>query len=239
MKKSYIVLLMMIILSLYGDKVFAQFVVAQDTIRGRIDFCPRPGDFNNMTVVPNDSVFYLFPPDKEIEPWRYVDFYTPSREIKRGYILGNNLMRVDDYDIVEVERLSSHGTISFKNDDVRVNITVSRIAPNDPSIKQSVNGNYIVNGKPAKGATRNIYPKLRYQSISITINGKIIILPKNRYEHLFEPEIDNMAVYYNPEKSIVYILTNNGGTDAYYTALWTISPKGATSVYIFDPTSRE
>lgn len=227
------------ILSLYGHTAFAQFVVARDTIRGKIDFCPRPGDFNNMTIVPNDSVFYLFPPDKEIDPWRYVDFYTPSREIKRGYVLETNLMRVDDYDIVEVERLSSHGTISFKNEDVRVNIAIAKVAPNDTSIKQNTNGNYIVNGKPVKGTLRNVYPKLRYQSISVTIKGKTIVLPKSRYEHLLEPEIDNMAVYYDSEKSIVYILTNNGDTDAYYTALWAISPKGATSVYIFDPINRQ
>ncbi|MFV0419040.1 MAG: hypothetical protein ACK5KT_09960 [Dysgonomonas sp.] len=239
MRKTYIILLIGITLSLYGHNAFAQFIVAQDTVRGRIDFCPRPGDFNNMTVVPNDSVFYMFPPDKEIDPWRYVDFYTPSRTIKRGYILSTNLMRVDDYDIVEVERLSSHGAISFKNDDVRVNIAVAKVTPNDTSIKQNPGGRYVVKGKYAKGIIRGSFPKLRYQSISVTIKGKTIILPKNTYEHLFEPEIDNMVVYYNAEKSIVYIVTNNGGIDAYYSALWAVSSKGASSVYIFDPTSRE
>lgn len=239
MKKTYIILLMGFILSLYGQNAFGQFVVAQDTIRGKIDFCPRPGDFKNMTVVPNDSVFYMFPPDKEIEPWRYVDFYTPSRTIKRGYIMGTNLMRVDDYDIVEVERLSSHGSISFKNNDVRVSITVTKVTPNDTSIKQNAGGKYVVKGKYAKGVTRGSTPKLRYQSISVTIKGKVIVFPKSLYEHLLEPEIDNMVVYYNPEKSIVYIVTNSGGIDAYYSALWAVSPKGVPNAYIFDPTSRE
>lgn len=239
MKKNYIILLISFILSLYGHNMFAQFVVAYDTIRGRIDFCPRPGDLKNAVEVPNDSVFYMFPPDKEIDPWRYVDFYTPSRTIERGYILGTNLMRIDDYEIVEVERLYSHGAIAFKNDDIRINIAVSKVSPDDKSIKHNLSGSYTVNGKLAKGVKQGIFPKLRYQSISVIIKGKVIALPKNIYEHLFEPEIDNMVVYYNSEKSIVYIVTNNGGIDSYYSALFTVSLQQKPSVYIFDPKSRE
>lgn len=239
MKKAYTILLITLIMSFCGSNAFAQFVVAKDTIRGRIDFSPRLGDFNHMTQVPNDSVFYMFPPDKEIDPWRYVDFYTPSREIKRGYIHGTKLMRIDDYDIVEVERLSSHGAIFFKNDDVRVSVTIAKVASNDTSIKQNANGSYSVNGKNARGILRGAFPKLRYQSISVTIKGKTIVLSKKMFDHLFEPEIDNMAVYYNPETSVVYIVTNNGGIEAYYSALWTVSPKGASSVYIFDPATRK
>jgi len=230
---------MVFVLGFYGQNVFAQFVVAQDTIRGRIDFCPRPGDFNNVTIVPNDSVFYMFPPDKQIDPWRYVDFYTPQRTIRSGYIQGTTLMRIDDYDIVEVERLSSHGTISFKSDEVKVNIAIANITSKDTSIKQNSHGGYTVNGKLAKGVKRWATPKLRYQSMSVTIKGKTIVFPRNVYEHLLEPEIDNMVVYYNPEKSIVYIVTNNGGLDAYYNALWAVSPKGVSNVYIFDPAVRQ
>lgn len=239
MKKIYTTLLAISILSLCCLDASAQFTVALDTIRGRIDFCPRPGDINNATVVPNDSIFYLYPAHKEIDPWRYVDFYTPSRVAKRGYILGTKLMRVEDYDIIEVEKLSSHGTISFKNDDVRINISVANVTSNDHSIKQSANGGYIVNGKAAKGLTRWASPKLRYQSISVTIKGKTITFPKSVFEHLLEPEIENMVVHYNPEKSIVYIIVNNGGIEAYYSALWMVTQQGVSNPYIFDPISKK
>ena len=45
MKRIYTVLLVSFILSMCAQNATAQFVVAQDTVRGRIDFCPRLGDF--------------------------------------------------------------------------------------------------------------------------------------------------------------------------------------------------
>lgn len=238
MKKTYKILLMLFFLSAFAYNATAQFVVAQDTIRGRIDFCPRLGDFRNVTVVPNDSVFYMFPQTPEADPWRYVDYYLPSRSTQSGYIQSTLLMRVDDYDMVEVERLSSHGTISFKSDKVRVNIAVANVTSKDTPIKQNTSGGYTVNGKQAKGVARWRSPKMRYQSISTTINGRNIVFPKRIYEHLLEPEIDNMAVYYNEKKDIVYIVANNGGTDAYYQAMWQVSPRGVANVYVFDPAAK-
>ena len=238
MKKTYTILLMLFFLSAFAYNASAQFVVAQDTIRGRIDFSPRLGDLNNTTIVPNDSVFYMFPPTPETDPWRYVDYYLPSRDTKSGYIQGTKLMRVDDYDIVEVERLSSHGTISFKNDNVRVHIAVANVTSKDTSVKLGNNGGYTVNGKSAKGTSRWAAPKLRYQSISVTIKGKNIIFPKKVYEYLFEPEIDNMVVYYNEPKDIVYIVANNGSANNYYQAMWQVSPRGVANVYIFDPSTK-
>ncbi|MDH6307425.1 hypothetical protein M2451_000574 [Dysgonomonas sp. PFB1-18] len=238
MKHIYITFLTVLALSFYSTEASAQFIVAQDTVRGSVDFCPRLGDLNNSITVPNDSVFYMFPADAATEPWRYVDYYLPSRSTKSGYIGDRKLMRIDDYDIIEVERLSSHGTISFKNDDVRVNIAVSPVTTKDTAIKKNARGEYIVNDKPAKGVARGQSPQLKYQSISVTIKGHNIVFPKGVYEHLLDPEIDNMIVYYNADKSIVYISANNGGTAAYYNALWAVSPRGVANVYIFDPAEK-
>lgn len=217
----------------------AQFIIAQDTIRGRVDFCPRPSDFNNAIQVPNDSVFYLYPVDLEIDPWRYVAFYDANRNIKKGYIRGTDLMRVDDYEIVEVGKISAYGTVFFKNDDIRVDISVKQVASNDNTIKQDSHGNFYVKGKEAKGISRWASPKLRYQSISVTIKGKKIVFPQKVYEHLFNPALENMVVYYNPEKSTVYIIADNGGNDAFYRAMWVVTPKGVSNVYVFDPLHKE
>lgn len=235
MKKSYTILLTIFILLIYGQNLSAQFVVAQDTIRGEIDFCPRPSDLNNAVQVPNDSVFYLYPVDLEMDPWRSVVFYNTDRTTTKGYIRGTDFMRVDDYDIVEVGRLSAHGTIFFQNDDVRVDIAVAKIPDNDASIKKDNQGDFYINGKRAKGIAYWGSPKVRYQSISATIKGKKINFPKRVYEHLLNPEIDNMVVYHNPKKDTVYIIVDNGGNDAFYRAMWIVTPKGVSNVYIVDP----
>lgn len=234
MRRTYTILLTFLSLFFYEQSIYAQFVVARDTIRGRIDFCPRPGDLTNGTLVPNDSVFYMYPPDLEIDPWRYVDYYTPLRTTERGYIRGTDLMRIDDYEMIEVEKLSAHGTISFRDKDVRVNVAVTPVRSGNSSIKQT-GKDYTINGKPVKGVAKGESPKLKYQSISVTIKGKNVIFPRKVYEHLLEPEIDNMAVYYNPEKQLVYIVANNGEGSSFYRALWVVSPKGVANVYVFEP----
>lgn len=238
MKKGYITLLTTFFLSTFANNTFAQFVVASDTIRGNIDFCQRPGDLNNTIVVPNDSVFYMFSPDKEIDPWRYVDFYLPSRSTKSGYIKGTNLMRIDDYDVVEVERLSSNGTISFKNEDVKILVSVTDVSDKDTPIKYLTNGGCTVNGKQAKGVAKWGKAKTRYQSISVAFKGKNIVFPKSVYEHLLNPELEDMVIYYNPAKDLIYINADNGSTNAPYTVLWLVSTKGVGSPYIFDPSSK-
>jgi len=235
MKRFYLIISIAILSFLYAGDTYAQFVVAQDTIRGKIDFCPRLGDFTARIEVPNDSVFYLFPPDKEIDPWRYVGYYQPTREIKRGYVKSTVLMRIDDYEMIDVEKLSANGNIIFREDDVRVNVTVAKIPENGKIHTDAVKtGKYIINGKVAKGVSKNKKPELRYQSVTVSIKGNLITIPKKLYEHLLEPEIDNMAVYYNKSKKTVYIVARNGDEDAYYEALWVVSPKGAANVYIHE-----
>lgn len=235
MKRIYTVLLVSFILSMCAQKANAQFVVAQDTIRGRIDFCPRLGDLHNAVEIPNDSVFYMLPIDQSTDPWRQVYRYMPDRSVSGGYIHGRKLMRVDDYDIVEVERLSAHGSISFKNADVRVVVSVAPICPKDTSLKKGADGTYMVNGKKAYGVSRWSSPQLHYKSITVSIKGRNIPVPQKVFEHLLEPDIEDMVVYYNPRKQIVYMQVNNGGTSASYTALFTISVRGALSPYIFYP----
>lgn len=236
MKKTYTILLTLVLLGFNTQHAFAQFVVAQDTIRGSIDFCQRAGDMRNAVAVPNDSVFYMFPPDLDIDPWRYVHYYTPARDVEIGYIKGTKLMRVDDYDIVEVERLSpSTNTITFRNNDVRIVVTVGNLATKNSPVKRSADGKYTINGKEVKGATQWVSPKTQYKSITVSMNGRNITFPKRVFEHLLEPDIEDMVIYHNPKKKTVYIQANNGGLDAFYTVLWTVTPHGVSNPYIFDP----
>lgn len=235
MKQTYKILAVFFSLFLCGLNVSAQFVLAQDTVRGHIDFCPRLGDWTNRIEVPNGSVFYMYPPDLDIDPWRYVDLYTAPEKVRSGYIRGSDLMRVDDYDIIEVEKISSHGTVSFRGDNVKVNIAVSAINPKDVTIKkESVSNQYTVNGKIAKGVSKTQSPLLKYQSITVSIKGRAVIVPRSVYEHLLNPEIDNMVVYYDSQKQIVYISAVNSGVEVPYNALWKIPLKGKVDVYIFD-----
>ena len=236
MKKTYTILLISFLLSLCVEKSYAQFVLAQDTIRGRIDFCQHPNDKNNAVTIPNDSVFYMLPVDLSIDPWRQVYQYLPDRSARRGYIEGTKLMRVDDYDIVEVERLSAHGAIYFKSNAVRVTMSVAPAT--SASLRKGSDGIYRVNGKVAYGAGSWGNPKLSYKAITVLINGRNIPVPKRIYEHLLEPDIENMVVYYNPQKETVYIHVNNGGSSAPYTALITVSIRGALNPYVFDRSMR-
>lgn len=223
------------LIGLYTNSMYAQFAVAYDTIRGHVDFLPRPGDFSNARNIPNDSVFYLFPPDKDIEPWRYVGYFSSSEKIERGYVSMSKLMRIDDFEMIDVERLSSHGSVSFKNEKVRVNVSVVAIPANDRSFKRTDKGTYTINNKIVKGVKIGATPTLRYQSITVNIKGKAISIPSRLYDYLLEPDITSMEVYYNPKTEIVYIIANNGGSEAYYNALWTVSRKGLTQVFILDP----
>lgn len=60
--------------------------------------------------------------------------------------------------MIEVERLSAHGSVSFRGDDVRVNVSVTPVNSKNTALEQRVRG-YLINGKPVMGVGRNESPE--------------------------------------------------------------------------------
>jgi hypothetical protein len=75
-----------------------------------------------------------------------------------------------------------------------------------------------INGKAIWGTDGNI-PNYQYNQIILSIGSDKINLP---CENLFEPNLENTAVYFDEKKNTIYITALNGDGAGSYAVLWVI-----------------
>ena len=84
---------------------------------------------------------------------------------------------------------------------------------------------YIIDGKRVQGLDNDEFlPKDHYKSITVTINGKNVPIPKSAYDDLYEIGIwdTNNFAYYDKEDDILYIIAHNGSGANAYEVCWQI-----------------
>ena len=84
---------------------------------------------------------------------------------------------------------------------------------------------YIIDGKKIYGRDNDEFlPKDHYKSITITINGKNVPIPKSAYDDLYEIGIwdTNNFAYYDKEDDVLYIIAHNGDGYLAYEVCWQI-----------------
>ena len=84
---------------------------------------------------------------------------------------------------------------------------------------------YIIDGKRVQGLDNDEFlPKDHYKSITVTINGKNVPIPKSAYDDLYEIGIwdTNNFAYYDKEDDVLYIIAHNGDGYLAYEVCWQI-----------------
>ncbi len=232
MKRVYLFLCVFFSLSLYAQTESAQFAIVKDSIRGSAKLYERMADEGQVkATMPNGSVLFLYQADRDVLPWRKADYYTATGDIESGYVNSNFTEDVRDQELIEVERLSAHGNISFRNDSIRVVVSTSNVAAGDRTIKEGADGRRMVGTKQAMGVV-NSFPTRRYQSIVVTVKGRSTTIPRSLFDYLFEPILENTSVFYDPISRMVYISATNGSGSAVYNVLWSVDNRGKSQVYV-------
>ena len=82
----------------------------------------------------------------------------------------------------------------------------------------------IIDGKSTQGTDTSFIPEDHYKSITVTINGKNVSIPKSAYDDLYQVAMytDNNAVYYDKEEDTIYIIAHNGSGAFSYEVCWQI-----------------
>lgn len=233
MKRIHFILYLFLSLSFYTQSSFAQFAIVKDSIRGATNLYERTADKGQIkAAMPNGSVVYLYPRDMDILPWRYVDYYLPEGGVERGFVNGDFIEDIRELELVEVERLSAHGSITFRSDSsaVRVVVSTGNVVKGDNTISLK-DGRYMVGDKRAMGVF-NSFPTQRYQSITATIKGRTVSVSRTLLNYLFEPDLENTAAFYDAATKTVYITSINGSATNSYNVVWAVPSNGKASVYV-------
>ncbi len=169
-------------------------------------------------TLPNNTLVYGFF-DKEFNPTNWI-------EVDKGYVHQSRLKRIFDFRaIVGKEQGNS---IIFDDKDVKVTITKQKFDKTKHKITKKGQGSYeqlIIDGKEIIYGESGSLTQDHYKSITVTMKGKNVPIPKSAYDDLHGILYDrylNRFIYYDEEAEALYIYAVNGEAGLAYQVCWQI-----------------
>ena len=169
-------------------------------------------------TLPNNTLVYGFF-DKEYNPTNWI-------EVDKGYVHQSRLKKISDFRAIEVKVQGN--SIIFDDKDVKVTITKQKFDKTKHKITKKGQGSYeqlIIDGKEIIYGESGSLTQDHYKSITVTMKGKNVPIPKSAYDDLHGILYDrylNRFIYYDEEAEALYIYAVNGEAGLAYQVCWQI-----------------
>ena len=169
-------------------------------------------------TLPNNTLVYGFF-DKEFNPTNWI-------EVDKGYVHQSRLKKIFDFRAIEGKVQGN--SIIFDDKDVKVTITKQKFDKTKHKITKKGQGSYeqlIIDGKEIIYGESGSLTQDHYKSITVTMKGKNVPIPKSAYDDLHGILYDrylNRFIYYDEEAEALYIYAVNGEAGLAYQVCWQI-----------------
>ena len=169
-------------------------------------------------TLPNNTLVYGFF-DKEYNPTNWI-------EVDKGYVHQSRLKKIFDFRAIEGKVQGN--SIIFDDKDVKVTITKQKFDKTKHKITKKGQGSYeqlIIDGKEIIYGESGSLTQDHYKSITVTMKGKNVPIPKSAYDDLHGILYDrylNRFIYYDEEAEALYIYAVNGEAGLAYQVCWQI-----------------
>ena len=171
-------------------------------------------------TLPNNTLVYGFF-DKEYNPTNWI-------EVDKGYVHQSRLKKIFDFRAIEGKVQGN--SVIFDDKDVKVTITKQKFDKTKHKITKKDQGSYdqlIIDGKEiygieAYGDSDDSLPQDHYKSITVTMKGKNVPIPKSAYDDLYQIFYLNRFIYYDEEAEALYIFAHNSEAGLSYQVCWQI-----------------
>ena len=169
-------------------------------------------------TLPNNTLVYGFF-DKEFNPTNWI-------EVDKGYVHQSRLKKIFDFRAIEGKEQGN--SLVFDDKDVKVTITKQKFDKTKHKITKKGQGSYeqlIIDGKEIIYGEDGSLTQDHYKSITVTMKGKNVPIPKRAYDDLHGILYDrylNRFIYYDEEAEALYIYADNGEAGLAYEVCWQI-----------------
>ena len=166
------------------------------------------------TLLNNTLVYGFF--DKEYNPTNWI-------EVDKGYVHQSRLKKISDFRAIEGKVQGN--SIIFDDKDVKVTITKQKFDKTKHKITKKGQGSYeqlIIDGKEIIYGWDGSLAQDHYKSITVTMKGKNVPIPKSAYDDLYEISYFSSSIYYDEEVEALYIYAVNGEAGLAYQVCWQI-----------------
>ncbi|WP_454984967.1 SH3 domain-containing protein [Capnocytophaga gingivalis] len=166
-------------------------------------------------TLPNNTLVYGFF-DKEYNPTNWI-------EVDKGYVHQSRLKKIFDFRAIKGKVQGN--SIIFDDKDVKVTITKQKFDKTKHKITKKGQGSYeqlIIDGKEIIYGWDGSLAQDHYKSITVTMKGKNVPIPKSAYDDLYGIFYLNRSIYYDEEAEALYIYADNGEAGLAYEVCWQI-----------------
>ena len=216
--KHLLILFLLLTTNAFAQGPFGDYAVVKDK-DGYVNIRAKESVKSKIVgTLPNNTLVYGFF-DKEFNPTNWI-------EVDKGYVHQSRLKKIFDFRAIEGKVQGN--SVVYDDKDVKVTITKQKFDKTKHKItkkKHKEYSEYIIDGKSAQGLDGDLFlPEDHYKSITVTINGKNVSIPKSAYDDLYEIGIwdTNNFAYYDEEDDILYIIAHNGDGYLAYEVCWQI-----------------
>ena len=216
--KHLFILFLLLTTNAFAQGPFGDYAVVKDK-DGYVNIRAKENVKSKIVgTLPNNTLVYGFF-DKEFNPTNWI-------EVDKGYVHQSRLKKIFDFRAIEVKVQGN--SIIFDDKDVKVTITKQKFDKTKHKITKKGQGSYeqlIIDGKEIIYGESGSLTQDHYKSITVTMKGKNVPIPKSAYDDLHGILYDrylNRFIYYDEEAEALYIYAVNGEAGLAYQVCWQI-----------------
>ena len=213
--KQLFILFLLLTTNAFAQGPFGDYAVVKDK-DGYVNIRAKESVKSKIVgTLPNNTLVYGFF-DKEYNPTNWI-------EVDKGYVHQSRLKKISDFRAIEVKVQGN--SIIFDDKDVKVTITKQKFDKTKHKITKKGQGSYeqlIIDGKEIIYGWDGSLAQDHYKSITVTMKGKNIPIPKSAYDDLYEISYFSSSIYYDEEAEALYIYAVNGEAGLAYQVCWQI-----------------
>lgn len=222
MKQVFIIILFFLYQIANGQ--FAVILVKN----GNVNVRKTPEIGNNVidTFINGQIIYYYIEPKGD---WYEIE-YEKNNSNKSGYIHKTVFKPLSDFDSLPA-KIRTNDKVIFQKDSIKITLTKVPFIVKDHKLQyhkgdeKKHETSYLekIDNKEIWG-TDGSMPRSQYGQVIIEISGKIIDLPKEEIENLFEPNFQYKytSVFFDEKTDRLYICASNSDGAGGYDVLWII-----------------
>ena len=223
--KHLFILFLLLSTNAFAQGPFGDYAVVKDK-DGYVNIRAKESVKSKIVgTLPNNTLVYALFDTTEDETGEEIFFNWIA--VDKGYVHKSRLKKI--YEFPSIGKGKEQGnSITIAGKGISVTLTRQPFDKTKHKItkkKHKEYSEYIIDGKRVQGLYNDEFlPKDHYKSITVTINGKNVPIPKSAYDDLYEIGIwdTNNFAYYDKEDDVLYIIAHNGNGAFSYKVCWQI-----------------
>ena len=148
-----------------------------------------------------------------------------------GYVYKSRIILLKKWTTIKAQNVHLDSCV-FNKDSLTVTIKKGRFNPKTHKLYYEANELVYIDGKVFWGTDGKI-PKEKIEGLKITIAKKLIKVPVNAFNDLYEPWFKTLGVCYGPGNTLYISMLNSDGAGGYI-VIWTIKNNKFYKRYIDD-----